>query len=122
MTENKRKKHVWGKPLCVRAKRHRDFTGEEHPCYWCGYAMPIGESTLDCDKCDGVFCPKCGKCLCNVTDEEFEALRVLRHKYCCNSFHFKKGLEESDRKLLVIVPFFEISLNYCRRQEVGVKR
>jgi hypothetical protein len=112
-----RKKHVWGSPACVRFKRMRNFEGELHPCFWCGFAIPINKDLKYCPTCHGIFCPGCGKCMCNVTDEQYEALRLLRRKYCCNSHCFRKGMVESDRKYLALVPSFEVALNYCRRQE-----
>ena len=110
-------KYSWGTAKCVRYGE--DFTGESHPCYWCG--IPPKDMSWNgvkwCQKCHGFFCPSCGKCWCNVSFEESIALQQLRNKYCCNWFNFKKGLQPEDSGLLVSVPGFKLALDYCRAKK-----
>lgn len=111
------KTYNWGSAKCVRYKEA--FDGENHPCYWCGKPPKdmLGPEITWCDTCGGFFCPSCGKCWCNVGEKEFEALKILRNKYCCNWLNFKSGLQDPDRELLQLVPGFEAALNFCRHRK-----
>ena len=110
--------YSWGTKPCVRFSDN--FDGEEHPCYWCGNPMTNMLNPKDsdiCDNCHGILCPTCGKCWCNVSTEQFSALKKLRNKYCCTKYHFRRGLEDKDKQLLSMVPGFRLALEYCRRRK-----
>lgn len=111
--------YSWDTKHCVRYGE--DFTGENHPCYWCGKPPKdmLGPDTKWCERCHGFFCPHCGKCWCNVSKLELSALKKLRNKYCCNWYYFKKGINSSslDVPLLSRVPGFILALEYCRRKK-----
>ncbi len=110
--------YVWGRDRCVRAGRISP--DEEHPCYFCG--VPVNISTaVYCEHCGFYQCPNCGGCYCNTQDEERQALRYLRDKYCCSSEFFKKGIQSEDGYYLRLVPHFIDALNYCRMREGDVK-
>lgn len=113
-----RKRHTWSGDRCIRNRRGRSFVGEDHPCYWCGKPLTDMLNLDPCNDCGGIFCPSCDNCWCNVSDEEFEALRQLRRKYCCNLFHFRTGVRVADSiDLLRLVPHFVTALDYCREKE-----
>ena len=94
---------------------------EKHPCYICGYPIPV---TIEYCKCGIIKCPKCGACACpsSMRKEVFEALIKLRNKYCCNPINFAKGIPEftslEEKKLLDLVPHYETAFNYCRNLEI----
>ena len=91
---------------------------EEHPCYICGFPIPV---TLEYCKCGIIRCPRCGACACpsSMTPEVFEALVKLRNKYCCNPINFAKGIDHhKDGYLLKLVPNYETAFNYCRNLEI----
>ena len=106
-------KYTWGGNPCVRCG---EPMGEEsHPCYYCGEPL-IASHIKVCDNCKFEPCSKCGKCFCNGTEAEQVSLRVLRDKYCCNSFYFNKGFDwKRDKWLLIYVPNFVKALDNCRR-------
>lgn len=113
-----KKSYSWNTAKCVRY--NEDFTGESHPCYWCGVPQPIVlEGVKWCEKCGGFECPHCHKCWCNVPGPELQALKALRNKYCCNWNNFKKGiLDTSDLEAVeLFVPGFKKSLDYCRERK-----
>ena len=112
-----RKDHYWATPACFRLKKKRDFESEEHPCYWCGESRKIDWKVIFCESCHGFECLVCGKCMCNMEDDQYEALRVLRHRYCCNSYYFKRPIKKEDKPLLDLVPNFVKALDYCRMKE-----
>ena len=95
--------------------------GEKHPCYICGYPIPVA---LEYCECGIIKCPKCGACACpsSMSKEVFEALITLRNKYCCNPINFAKGVPKfiplEEKKLLELVPNYETALNYCRNLEI----
>ena len=95
---------------------------EEHPCYICGYPIPV---TIEYCKCGIIKCPKCGACACSssMSEDTFNALITLRSKYCCNPFNFAEGLDlaqyrKVERKLLELVPHYKTALDYCRNLEM----
>lgn len=113
--------YSWKTAKCVRYGE--DFTGENHPCYWCGVPPKdmLSPDIVWCKKCGGFQCPTCGKCWCNVPGAEFEALKELRDRYCCNWWNFKAGIKDGDRYLLNCVPGFEAALDYCgQRKGFGI--
>jgi len=105
--------YSWDTKRCIRYGEN--FTGEEHPCYWCGLPLTDMLNLSFCSKCGGVHCPHCGGCWCNVSKEKFDALKKLRNKYCCTRYHFMRGIEDKDKQLLDLVPGFSKALDYCRR-------
>ena len=111
--------YSWSTAKCVRYGE--GFEGENHPCYWCGVPPEDMFSPYMewCDKCNGYECPHCGKCWCNVPEDEYMALKYLRNKYCCNWINFKKGMEPKDELYVasVLVPGFREALNYCREKK-----
>jgi len=109
--------YTWGgEHACVRAGEPMIQNGEIHVCYFCG--NPIDFKRLEpCSNCHAVKCPTCGKCFCNISEEEQVALRVLRSKYCCNLEGFRNGVQPEDFWLYHYVPAFEKCLNYCRRKK-----
>jgi len=113
------KHYSWKTAKCVRY--NEDFTGENHPCYWCGEPPEgmLGPDIVWCKKCGGFKCPHCHKCWCNVPGPEFQALKALRNKYCCNWWNFKKGIvDPSDLEVVeVLVPGFKKALDYCRERK-----
>lgn len=113
----KDKVYDWNSAKCVRWGE--GFDGENHPCYWCGIPPKdmLGPETAWCKKCYGFFCPSCGRCWCNVSEEESEALKFLRDKYCCNWSNFKLGFKSEDLRSLNLVPGFELALDYCRNKK-----
>ena len=118
------KHYSWGTAKCVRYGE--DFSEESHPCYWCGIPPKdmLGEDIVWCEKCGGFQCPNCGRCWCNVPENEFKALQELRNKYCCNWFNFKAGfdlIDCNDLFLLDLVPGFQKALDYCRTKK-GFKK
>ena len=110
------KEYSWKSARCVRYHNH--FEGENHPCYWCGIPPEdmCGPNTNWCKKCGGFICGNCGKCWCNVSRVELEALRALRNKYCCNWKNFRMGLQLEDSYLSELVPSFQKALDYCRNR------
>ena len=91
---------------------------EKHPCYICGYPIPV---TIKYCKCGIIKCPKCGTCACpsSMSQEVFDALIKLRSKYCCNPINFAKGVDyEEDKELLRLVPNYHTAFNYCRNLEI----
>lgn len=95
---------------------------EKHPCYICGYPIPV---TLKYCKCGIIKCPKCGACACesSMSKEVFSALIKLRNKYCCNPINFAKGIDfdqfgSNDEDLLKLVPHYKTAFNYCRNLEI----
>lgn len=111
------KHYSWKTAKCVRYGE--DFTGENHPCYWCGVPPKdmLGKDLKWCQKCGGFECPSCGKCWCNVDEACFIALKILRKKYCCNWWNFVKGIQEEDTKYVELVPGFGVALNFCRSKK-----
>jgi len=111
------KHYSWKTAKCVRYGE--DFTGENHPCYWCGIPPKdmLSKDIVWCRKCGGFECPSCGHCWCNVSFEELTALKQLRNKYCCNWWNFREGLKPEDSGLLVSVPGFKEALDYCRERK-----
>ena len=113
------KHYSWTTARCVRFGE--DFSEESHPCYWCGTPQKIvWEGVKWCKKCGGFQCPSCGRCWCNVPENEFKALQELRNKYCCNWTNFKKGLQPEDSGLLASVPGFKKALDYCRERIIRI--
>lgn len=112
-----KKPYRWNTAKCVRYGE--DFTGENHPCYWCGIPPQdmLSKAIVWCRRCGGFECPSCGKCWCNVDKDCFVALKILRNKYCCNWFNFKKGIQEEDIKYLELVPGYQKALDYCRAKK-----
>lgn len=114
--------YVWDEKPCVR-KDHID-SDEQHPCYYCGKPFPIS-SVKYCDQCHFAICPSCGKCSCNTSLEEQQALQTLRNTFCCIPVCFRVGLtmpatHNSYSIELHLVPHFVDALNYCRGK-VGFK-
>ena len=111
------RRYSWKTAKCVRYGE--DFTGENHPCYWCGIPPDnmFSPDIVWCKKCGGFECPHCGKCWCNVDEDSLTALRLLRNKYCCNWFNFKKGIQEEDIKYLELAHGFRKALDYCRARK-----
>ena len=110
--------YTWSTAKCVRYGE--DFTGESHPCYWCGVSPREMTATgvSWCQKCHGFVCPECGKCWCNVSDEEKRALQTIRNKYCCNWLNFKRGVDAKDLDFIrTSVPGFKKALDYCRERK-----
>jgi hypothetical protein len=116
------KYYSWKTAKCIRYGE--DFTGENHPCYWCGEPPKdmLGPDIIWCEKCGGFRCPSCGKCWCNVPAGNLEALKFLRNKYCCNWPNFKRGMVAVDRPLLRFVSGFEKALDYCRTRKGFTKK
>ena len=109
--------YTWGgKFKCVRNGKPMIQSGEAHCCYFCGEVIDF-ITLLPCPNCHAVKCQVCGKCFCNIKEEELVALRVLRQKYCCTTVYFKEGMESKDLWLLKYVPSFKKALDYCREQE-----
>lgn len=111
--------YQWGEKACVRkGKVQQD---EQHPCYFCGKPFPI--STVDyCRHCHFAICPSCGKCYCNTSEAEREALQILRDTFCCVSVCFRVGLSSYTMHSgyaneLTLVPHFKDALDYCRSKE-----
>lgn len=93
---------------------------ETHPCYFCGFPIPV---TLEYCKCGIVKCPQCHNCYCTITKEVQDALITLRNRFCCNPFNFVNGLDTRDyRELLRLVPHYPDALNYCRNLELEKSR
>jgi len=99
---------------------------EKHPCYICGYPIPV---TIPYCKCGIIKCPKCGACACpsSMSEEVFEALITLRNKYCCNPINFAQGINlglepKKITKLLELVPHYKTALDYCRNLEIGAAK
>lgn len=115
----KEKKYCWSSAKCVRY--NEDFSGEDHPCYWCGVPPEDMSSPklVWCLSCCGFFCPTCGKCWCNVPKADFMVLKKLRDKYCCNWPNFKEGITDCvDLELAkAVVPGFKLALDYCRSRK-----
>jgi len=113
------KKYSWGTAKCVRY--NEDFTGENHPCYWCGEPPEdmLGPDLVWCQKCGGFECPRCGKCWCNVPEGDFIILKRLRDKYCCNWWNFKAGIKPGVDLAVMeeFVPGFKKALDYCRERK-----
>jgi hypothetical protein len=118
MGKEMKKHYSWVTAKCVRYGE--DFTGENHPCYWCGKPPQdmLGPSSQWCKACGGFACPDCHRCWCTGPEEEVQALRTLRNKYCCNWLNFKVGVNcEEDLPLLRLVPGFKAALDYCRAKK-----
>ena len=89
---------------------------ETHPCYFCGFPIPV---TLEYCKCGIVPCPECHNCYCTITKEVQDALVKLRNKYCCNPINFARGIGyETDSDLQKLVPHYKTAFNYCRNLEL----
>ncbi len=106
--------YTWSSAKCVRY--NDSFEGEDHPCYWCGKPLLDMVNCKTCSDCHGIVCPHCGKCWCNVGQVEFDALKILRNKYCCKWFNFRTGVKKKDNFLLELVPGFQLALDYCRQR------
>jgi len=91
---------------------------ETHPCYICGFPIPV---TITYCRCGIIKCPECGACACpsSMGEETFKALIKLRNKYCCNPINFAKGIDlRADDYLLKLVPNYKTAFNYCRNLEI----
>lgn len=117
------KKYCWSSAKCVRY--NEDFSGENHPCYWCGVPPEdmFSPKVVWCMTCGGFRCPSCGKCWCNVSQEESDALKFLRDKYCCNWRNFKIGIVDAGDLHMagLYVPGFKLALDYCRTKKGFVR-
>lgn len=93
---------------------------EKHPCYICGYPIPV---TIEYCKCGIIKCPRCGACACpsSMSNRVFEALVTLRNRYCCNPINFARGIDlrfRDNQILLKLVPHYKTALDYCRNLEI----
>ena len=112
--EPEEKTHSFGP--CVRFE---NMTWDEsHPCYLCGFPIPV---MIEYCECGIIKCPECGSCACpsSMDRNVFDALIKLRNRYCCNPINFAGGIDFSkDADLLLLVPNYPKALAYCRNLEI----
>lgn len=76
-------------PPCVRLQLNDVELNEEHPCFYCGFPIPVAELP-DCTTCGLKRCPQCNKCFCDGSIRENEYLIWVHRTYCQS----QRGLTE----------------------------
>lgn len=88
--------------------------GENHPCYFCGYDLPMKfVDKRECVVCGIMVCPSCKNCLCTITDEQYSTLIRIHEKYCCNLPEYSNEIELEKPYDQAIVDQFVKVLNTC---------
>ena len=100
---------------CIRIQLDNIKPGELHPCYFCG--VPIDVSNIpDCPVCALKQCSSCGKCFCNINEEEQQTLVKIHQKYCCNYdnlLYFSRIDMTGNRN---IIRNANLALTYCHKK------
>jgi len=79
---------------CWRYKYGHVGSEESHPCYFCGHNLPMKDvDKIECKVCGVMICPKCGKCLCTISDFQYMTLCRIHQKYCCRLPKYEGKIE-----------------------------
>jgi hypothetical protein len=110
---------------CWRYKHGCVRPSEEHPCYYCGFDIPL--STKECPECGVMICPSCGKCNCNVPLISRLTVHQIHSKYCMHLDKWKPGFRITLDGIIDndVVKNFHKILNRCyiyEREQGNIQR
>jgi hypothetical protein len=91
---------------------------EKHPCYFCGYDLPMKiVDKIECKVCGTMVCPSCHGCLCTISDLQYNTLIRLHKKYCCNLPKYKGVVELAEPYDSNLTNGFVKAINVCFEAE-----
>ena len=103
---------------CWRYKHGNIKESENHPCYFCGYDLPMKiVDKIECKVCGIMVCPSCHNCLCTISDLQYKTLCRLHKKYCCNLSNYKGKVTLRKPYDLTIAKGFFKAVEVCYNAE-----
>jgi len=100
---------------CWRAKNSTVYSGEQHPCFFCGHDIDV--KTQKCYRCDIMICPTCHKCFCNISILTKITLARAHEKYCVFLDKFEGEVSLDGFVDLNVISNFKEAISYCAFQE-----